>query len=112
MELSQLQQLKRIELEMLKEFVSVCERLHLKYYLMYGTLLGAVRHQGFIPWDDDIDVAMRERTTRRFLKKGKRFCPNITFCRTEKLTLNGWGIFPRFVIHERRLLKRESSAQI
>ena len=45
-------------LEGMKEFTSFCDRHNLKYYLIYGTLLGAVRHQGFIPWDDDVDLCM------------------------------------------------------
>ena len=44
--------------ELLDYFVSVCEAHHLRYVLLYGTALGAYRHHGFIPWDDDLDVGM------------------------------------------------------
>ena len=47
-----------IELELLEQFDSVCKKHNLRYFADYGTLLGAVRHNGFIPWDDDIDVVM------------------------------------------------------
>lgn len=47
-----------VELDLLNEFQKVCNQYNLKYYAIAGTLLGAVRHQGFIPWDDDVDVVM------------------------------------------------------
>lgn len=46
------------QLEILKFFIKVCEKHNLTYFLIAGTALGAVRHKGFIPWDDDIDVAL------------------------------------------------------
>ena len=51
-------ELKSIELEMLKFIDEVCKKEGLRYFLCGGTLLGAVRHHGFIPWDDDIDIFM------------------------------------------------------
>ena len=47
-----------VELDLLAKFAEVCERNNLNYYIADGTLLGAVRHGGFIPWDDDVDVCM------------------------------------------------------
>ena len=53
-----LDELKKTEIDLLKLFIDTCKKLNLHYYVVGGTLLGAVRHKGFIPWDDDIDVAM------------------------------------------------------
>ena len=50
--------MKQLLLSLLDKFVAVCEQYHLQYYLAAGSVLGAVRHKGLIPWDDDIDVYM------------------------------------------------------
>lgn len=66
-------EMKRIwamELEMAKEFAAVCKEYHLKYWIMGGTLLGAVRHKGFIPWDNDMDMAMPRKDFNRLLEVG------------------------------------------
>ncbi len=47
-----------VELDLLNEFARVCDKYNLKWYIAYGTLLGAVRHKGFVSWDDDVDIMM------------------------------------------------------
>ena len=54
----EISEVRAIELDILDKFVDFCKKNKLRYYLVAGTLLGAVRHQGFIPWDDDVDVGM------------------------------------------------------
>ena len=50
--------LREVQLNLLKDFVNVCESHGLLYYAFYGTLLGIQRNEGYLPWDDDVDVAM------------------------------------------------------
>ena len=65
----QLRRLQAVELGMLLEIGRVCAELNIEWFLDSGTALGAARHQGFIPWDDDIDVGMLRADYDRFLEE-------------------------------------------
>lgn len=59
-----------VEISLLKELERVCDKYHLRYMAHYGTLLGAVRHKGYIPWDDDLDIVMPRPDYQKLLEIG------------------------------------------
>ncbi len=71
-----------VQLNVLKTFADICDREGLTYFLYYGTLIGAIRHKGFIPWDDDIDVAMPRPDYEKF----------IAWCRANKDSLGQYSL--------------------
>ena len=70
-----LKQMQKIEFDILRTVHTLCQENHITYYLGYGTMLGAVRHQGFIPWDDDVDIVMPRDDYRRFLQLAPQYLP-------------------------------------
>ena len=73
-------------LEQLRDITAVCDRYGIEYNLMCGTLLGCVRHQGFIPWDDDVDLLM----TRGEFTKFRQIYPEECDQRFELTYLDTW----------------------
>lgn len=67
------------ELELLREFIRICDELHLTYYLVCGSALGAVKYQGFIPWDDDVDVGLPREDYEVFLREAQARLPDHLF---------------------------------
>jgi hypothetical protein len=65
---SKMKRIWKVNMNLLAELDRVCNKYKIKYHVCYGTLLGAVRHKGFIPWDDDIDVFIMRDDYNRLLK--------------------------------------------
>lgn len=68
-----------VTLELLKRIDQICGELDIQYYIMFGTLIGTIRHKGYIPWDDDIDIGMKkcdyERFVDYFIKNQTKLAP-------------------------------------
>ena len=80
------------ELKMVKIFINICSKYNLKYVAAGGTLLGAIRHKGYIPWDDDIDLMMPRDDYEAFLNIAQSELPENLFLqcsKTEKIYPNG-----------------------
>jgi lipopolysaccharide cholinephosphotransferase len=75
---------KKIMFEILKEFDRICKKYNLTYWLDFGTLLGAYRHKGFIPWDDDLDVGMLKEDYEKFLEIAKKELDSRYFLQTKE----------------------------
>ena len=65
--MSNMELLHKVDLDIVKEVVSICDKYKMKYYMLGGTMLGAIRHKGFIPWDDDIDLGIPRKDYEKFL---------------------------------------------
>lgn len=77
-----LRELQLCELDILKQVDAICKKNNLQYYLYGGTLLGAIRHKGFIPWDDDVDIVMPMKDYMKFLDIAEEELGKKYFCQT------------------------------
>ena len=102
-EISKTKELQRIELGILREVDSFCRRNGIRYFLCGGTLLGAIRHKGFIPWDDDVDIAMFRDDYERFLAEFES-----TFCDVKHYKIDSRFIYPYAKVYDTRTILHEN----
>ncbi|HHX24250.1 MAG TPA: LicD family protein [Thermoanaerobacterales bacterium] len=79
-----LREVQLIQLNMLLKVDEICRLNNIRYYLIGGSALGAVRHKGFIPWDDDVDIGMFRRDYDQFLDIADKFLDNKYFLQTNR----------------------------
>ena len=77
-------ELQKVELDLFRIFAETCEKLNLNYFLVCGSALGAARHGGFIPWDDDMDVGMYREDYDKFMELAPALLPDGIFLQNYK----------------------------
>lgn len=92
---TELKKLHEIELEILDEVDRFCNKNNIKYCLCGGTLLGAIRHKGFIPWDDDIDIIMFRDDYDKFIKEYSKIEGGKYFVQAYEVDNDFWHMFAK-----------------
>ena len=90
-----LKKLHDVELEILKEFIRICNKHNLKYFAVGGTLIGTIRHKGFIPWDDDIDIGMPREDYDKFINIANEEMNKKYFVQAGYDYKNSWQAFTK-----------------
>lgn len=107
----QLRTLQLFESKMLSDIADVCEKNHITYYITSGTLLGAVRHKGFIPWDDDIDISMPVEDYLRFLKIGQSLLGDKYFLQNYNTDKYYYRSYTRIIANQTTMMTRPSAVK-
>ena len=95
------------ELEILVEIDKICEKHKLRYFIDYGNLLGAIRHKGFIPWDDDIDIMMLRKDYEIFAKVANDELPKELLFRSPEDDSGNYELFSS-VQHREMLISTDA----
>ncbi len=91
----EIRDVQKFQLEILLEFDRICKKNNIKYQLFAGTLLGAIRHKGFIPWDDDVDVCLLRKDYETFIRVCEKDLDNKYFLQTYDTDKNYFRQFAR-----------------
>jgi lipopolysaccharide cholinephosphotransferase len=107
---SELSKIHELQLLLMSEVRRICEEYHISYFLIAGTLLGAVRHKGFIPWDDDMDVGMFREDYDRFLSACATELDENKFFLQTLHTDKGYGLcFAKLQLKGTRFVERNAA---
>lgn len=102
--MTNIEKLHEVDLNIVKEVIHICDEEELTYYMSGGTLLGAVRHCGFIPWDDDIDLAMPRDDYEKFLKIAPKLLP-------KNLQIINYKTNPKYQYYITRVLDTDTKVE-
>lgn len=101
--------LQKKEWELLQQFVGICDKLGLRYFLVCGSALGAVKYKGFIPWDDDVDVGMFREEYEIFLEKAPALLPEHIFLQSYRTDAAFPAIFSKLRNSNTTYIERSAS---
>lgn len=107
-----LSKLQEEELKIFKVFIDICNRNDLTYMICGGSFLGAVRHKGFIPWDDDIDVAMPRPDFEKFIQIAPALLPDNLYLSTYKLGAEHITLVAMIINKNKRFTLNNSTKQM
>ena len=97
-------ELKSIQLDLLQNTAEYCEKKGLRYFLCGGTLIGAIRHKGYIPWDDDIDIAMPRQDYDEFVRT---FNQSESYCKVVNLDTDPTYAYAFAKVYDNRTILKE-----